>query len=77
MVCFSMGFGKSDSYCKEGDPMTYNHDRAKVLCPEAAAEVERLRGEVQRLDEDSAYFERMLVIAEKQLKELRAQHGGL
>lgn len=21
----------------------YNHDRAKVLCPEAAAEVERLR----------------------------------
>lgn len=23
--------------------MTYNHERAKVLCPEAAAEVERLR----------------------------------
>lgn len=30
--------------------MTYNHERAKVICPEAAKEVERLRNEVDRLE---------------------------
>ena len=29
--------------------MTYNHERAKVLCPDAAAEVERLRAENEML----------------------------
>ena len=31
--------------------MTYNHERAKVICPEAAKEVERLRAKVGYLQE--------------------------
>ena len=35
----------------------YNHDRAKVLCPEAAAEVERLREELAELKEKAEFGE--------------------
>lgn len=30
--------------------MTYNHDRAKVLCPMAAREVERLREQLAKYE---------------------------
>lgn len=43
--------------------MTYNHERAKVICPEAAAEVERLRAKLAEAqckaefgDQASAYI---------------------
>lgn len=56
----------------------YNHDRAKVLCPEAAAEVERLREELAELKEkaesDHDSLRRLVEMLHEENKDLK--YGG-